>query len=111
MSLTASATTRRNFLLQIAATGGAALAATPVATPGPAAMVNEKDATAAALGYASDNTKVDKKKFPQAAAALKCSACQLYQGKAGESSGPCPIFAGKLVSANGWCSSFVKKAA
>jgi hypothetical protein len=109
MSLTT--TTRRIFLLQIAATGTAALAATPVPAAGPAGMVNEKDATAAALGYMADTTKVDPKKFPAHANAQKCSACALYQGKAGDAAGACPIFAGKQVAASGWCSSFVKKAA
>jgi hypothetical protein len=101
-------TTRRVFLLQIAATGTAALAATPVP---PAGMVSEKDATAAALGYVADTTKADQKKFPAHAAAQKCSSCALYQGKASDAAGPCPIFAGKQVAASGWCSSWVKKAA
>jgi hypothetical protein len=104
-------TTRRIFLLQIAATGTAALAATPVTPAGPAGMVSEKDATAAALGYVADTTKADQKKFPAHAAAQKCSTCALYQGKASDAAGPCPIFAGKQVAASGWCSSWVKKAA
>ena len=103
-------TTRRIFLLQIAATSTAALAATPVPPAGPA-MVNEKDSTASALGYVADTSKADQKKFPQHAAAQKCSACALYQGKAGDAAGACPIFAGKQVAASGWCSSFVKKTA
>jgi hypothetical protein len=76
-----------------------------------AAMVNEKDATAAVLGYVADTTKADQKKFPAHAATQKCAACALYQGKASDSSGACPIFAGKLVASSGWCSSFVKKTA
>ena len=43
-------------------------------------------------------------------AMLKCSNCQVYQGKAGDAAGGCPIFAGKSVTANGWCSAWVKKA-
>ena len=103
-------TTRRIFLLQIAATGSAAFAATPAAVPGPAAKLDEKDPTAVALGYVSDTTKADQKKFPAHAAAQKCNACALFQGKAADATGPCPIFAGKLVSSGGWCSSWVKKA-
>jgi hypothetical protein len=106
-----STTTRRIFLLQIAVSGTAAMAATVVPPAGPAGMVNEKDATATALGYVADTTKADQKKFPAHVAAQKCSACALYQGKAGDSAGACPIFAGKQVAASGWCSSFVKKAA
>lgn len=101
--------TRRIFLLQLAATGSAALAATPVPSGAPAA-VNEKDATASALGYVSENSRVDKKQFPKFTADQKCGNCALYQGKASDSAGNCPIFAGKLVAAGGWCSSWVKKA-
>jgi hypothetical protein len=104
-----TSTTRRIFLFQIAATGTAALAATPVPPAGPAGMVNEKDATASALGYVADTTKADQKKFPAHAAAQKCGTCALFQGKAGDAAGACPIFAGKQVAAAGWCSSFVKK--
>ena len=109
-----SITTRRVFLLQVAATGTAAFAATPATKPAAGstpAKVDEKDAAAAALGYVSESTRVDKKKYPNFSAGQKCAACALYQGKAGDASGACPIFAGKLVAANGWCSSFAKKAA
>jgi hypothetical protein len=102
-------TTRRVFLLSIAATGTAMAATT--APAGSAAKVDEKDPQAAALGYVSDSGKADAKKFPQHAATQKCSGCMLFQGKAGDATGPCPIFAGRLVSSGGWCSSWVKKAA
>ena len=105
-----STTTRRVFMLQIAAAGSAALAATPAPPAGPAAKLDEKDPTAMALGYVSDNSRVDKRKYPKFTPDQKCGACALYQGKAGDSTGPCPIFAGKLVASTGWCSSWVKKA-
>jgi len=105
---------RRIFLLSLAAaataTGGAALAVTPVAAPGPAGKVEEKDATATALGYVADSSKVDKKRYPNATAAQKCNNCALYGGKAADAQGPCPIFSGKQVAATGWCSSWTKKA-
>jgi hypothetical protein len=75
------------------------------------AMVDEKDATAVALGYVSDSTKVDGAKYKTHVAGMACSNCALYQGKAGDAAGPCPLFAGKQVSANGWCGSYAKKAA
>lgn len=99
---------RRVFLAQMAA-GGSAIIALPSRAQAPA-KVDEKDAQAAALGYAADTTKVDGKKFPKHTKEQKCSACQLYSGKPGDASGPCSIFAGKHVMANGWCSAFVKKA-
>jgi hypothetical protein len=73
-------------------------------------MVSEKDAQAMALGYVEDTSRADKVKFKNYIAASSCSGCALYQGKAGEASGPCPIFAGKQVVAKGWCTSWVKKA-
>ncbi|MES2974253.1 MAG: high-potential iron-sulfur protein [Pseudomonadota bacterium] len=102
-------TNRRVFLVQVAA-GSSALAATQAMAQAAAPKVDEKDPQAAALGYAADTTKVDKKKFPKHSAEQKCSGCQLYTGKPKEAAGPCPLFAGKQVAANGWCSAWVKKA-
>ena len=99
-------TNRRRFMLQLAA-GSSALAATRAMAQ---AKVDEKDPTAAALGYVADTTRADTKKYPKHEAAQKCSTCQLFQGKAGAAEGPCPLFPGKTVSANGWCASWVKKA-
>jgi High potential iron-sulfur protein len=70
----------------------------------------ESDPTAQALGYKADATKVDKMKFTKYQPGQACAGCQLYQGKAGEGSGPCPIFGAKEVSAKGWCRAYVKKA-
>lgn len=99
-------TNRRRFILQLAA-GSSALAATRAMAQ---AKVDEKDPTAAALGYVADTTRADTKKYPKHEATQKCSTCQLFQGKAGAAEGPCPLFPGKTVSANGWCASWVKKA-
>jgi High potential iron-sulfur protein len=87
------------------------------AAPAPAApaatgpMVDEKDATAVALGYVSSAAKADKAKYKQYAEGQKCSNCTLYQGAAPSEAGGCPLYPGKQVSAQGWCSSYVKKAA
>ncbi|MDY7577826.1 high-potential iron-sulfur protein [Herbaspirillum sp. RTI4] len=75
-----------------------------------AAKLAETDPTAVALGYKADATKVDIKKAPAYVSGRVCSGCQLYQGKAGEATGPCGAFGGKLVSAKGWCVAWVKKA-
>jgi High potential iron-sulfur protein len=99
---------RRVFMLQVAAASGTALLAAKAQAQ--AAMVNEKDAQAASLGYAADTTKVDAKKFPKHAAAQMCSNCQVYAGKPADPAGPCAIFPGKLVASKGWCSAYVKKA-
>ncbi len=99
---------RRVFMLQVAAASGTALMAAKAQAQ--AALVNEKDAQAAALGYVADTTKVDAKKFPKHAAAQMCSNCQVYAGKPADPAGPCAIFPGKLVAGKGWCSAYVKKA-
>lgn len=99
--------TRRVFLMQVAAAGGAA---TLAGTAQAQAKVDEKDAQAAALGYAADTAKVDAKKYPKHSKDQKCSGCQLYTGKAADASGPCSLFPGKHVASAGWCSAWVKKA-
>jgi hypothetical protein len=74
------------------------------------ATVAETDPQAAALGYKSDATKVDKAKFAKYAAGQQCSNCALFQGKADASAGGCSLFAGKQVAGKGWCSAYAKKA-
>lgn len=100
---------RRVFMMQIAAAGGAAVAGAAAHAQAP--MVDDKDPTALALGYVADTTKADEKKFPKHAKDQKCGNCQLYTGKAGDKAGPCSLFAGKQVAAEGWCSAWVKKPA
>jgi hypothetical protein len=102
-----SQSNRRTFLMQVAACGGA-LAAVQAQAQG--AKVDEKDPAAVGLGYSSDTTKVDAKKYPKHAKEQKCSTCALFQGKATDAAGVCPLFAGKQVAAVGWCSAWAKKA-
>lgn len=96
---------RRAFVVGVVATG-AALAGSRVFAQ---AAVSEKDPQAVALGYVSDATKVDTKKFPKYASGQVCSNCALYQGKPADAAGNCPLFAGKQVAAKGWCSAWAKK--
>lgn len=110
---TMTTSTRRIFLMQIAATGSLASATAQALTTlpsGPATAVVETDASAVALGYVSDNNRVDKKQHSKFGHHQKCSNCALYQGSAGSASAPCPVFAGQLVAGAGWCSSWAKKA-
>lgn len=100
---------RRTFMLHVAATGAVLSAGQAIAqTAGP--KLEESDAQATALGYKSDTTKVDAKKYPNHAATQNCATCQLFQGKAKDAAGGCPLFAGKQVMATGWCSAWAKKA-
>jgi len=102
-----SRTTRRVFLMSIAA-AGPLLASTVAAQAAP--KLDEKDPVAASLGYVADSAKVDAKKYPKHTKDQKCVNCVLYQGKAGDAAGNCPIFSAKHVAAAGWCSSWAKKA-
>lgn len=97
---------RRVFVMSVAATG-AAIAASGVFAQ---ALVNEADPQAKALGYVSDATKADAKKFPKYAAGQNCANCALYQAKATDPAGNCPLFAGRQVPAKAWCSAWAKKA-
>jgi len=102
-------TTSRRQFIQIVPIAGAALLASRTAFAADP-MVDEKDPTAAALGYVADAARADKTKFKNFVAGSNCTTCQLYQGKPGAPSGPCPLFAGKQVAAKGWCSAWAKKA-
>ena len=96
---------RRVFLMTLAASG--VTLATRVQAQ---ALVDEKDAQAAALGYVADAKRVDVKKYPKFAAGQNCANCALYHGKVADKAGGCPLFAGKQVAGAGWCSAWAKKA-
>ena len=96
---------RRVFLMTLAASGAAL--ATHVQAQ---ALVDDKDAQAAALGYVADAKRVDVMKYPNFAAGQNCANCALYQGKAADKAAGCPLFAGKQVASAGWCSAWAKKA-
>ena len=102
-------TTRRIFMMQVAA-GSSVLVASDAMAQAAAAKLDEKDPQAVALGYAADTTQVDAKKYANHKAEQKCSTCQLYTGKATDANGGCALFPGKLVAGNGWCTAYVKKA-
>lgn len=97
-------TSRRQFI-QIIPLAGAALLASRGAH---AAMVDEKDPQAVALGYVADATKVNKAKYKQFAAGQHCGNCALWQGGAAAAGG-CALFPGKQVANAGWCSAYAKK--
>ena len=77
--------TRRHFALTIPAAALALLATR--AASAQAAKLEETDAMAVSLGYRSDASKVDAKKFPAFAGGRNCANSQLYQGRAGEAWG------------------------
>ena len=87
----------------------------PAAVPAPATtgslpMLDEKEASALALGYVAEAARADKVKFTNFVAGSNCSNCASYLGQSGEPSGGCKIFPGKAVTAKGWCTAWIKKA-
>lgn len=83
-----------------------------VAADAPAAKalpeLQETDSIAQSMGYKSDTTKVDAKKFATHKPNQQCDNCRFFQGNAG-APGPCQIFAGKSVAAKGWCQVYAAK--
>ena len=104
---------RRTFILQACSASTVLVASSLALAQKPATpeLVKDTDANAAALGYKTDGSKTDTKKYPKFAATQNCANCSLYQGGAKDAVGGCPLFAGKQVAAKGWCSAWVKKAA
>ncbi len=99
-------TTRRFFMMTVAASGAVLAGHRAMAQ----ATLDEKDPQAVALGYVSDSSKADSKKYPNHAATQVCTGCALWQSKPTDALGNCPLFAGKQVNAKGWCSAWAKKA-
>lgn len=102
--LTQAVSSRRVFMMQVAAVTGVMGGLTAAHA---ADMVKEDDAQAKSLAYVADATKSKHAKY---AAGAACSNCALYQGKAGDAAGGCGIFPGKHVAGKGWCSAYAKKA-
>ncbi|MFZ6846268.1 high-potential iron-sulfur protein [Undibacterium sp. RuTC16W] len=94
---------RRQFILQISL-ASSALAGSQLSAEN--TLLSESDPTAIGLGYKSDASKVDSKKFPDYVVGQECANCALYQGKSSDASGACSIFPDKLVTAKGWCSAW-----
>jgi hypothetical protein len=102
---------RRTFFIQSLSGVSAltALAMTGAARAQAPGAVSDADPQAMALGYQSDATKIDAKKYPNYAAGRSCSGCVLYQGKGADATGSCAVFGNKLVARTGWCSAWTQK--
>ncbi|HWJ36613.1 MAG TPA: high-potential iron-sulfur protein [Steroidobacteraceae bacterium] len=71
--------------------------------------LDPSDATAKALGYVADGTKVIASENPTYKPGQKCSTCAQYQGKASDATAACTIFTGHSVPAAGWCKVWAQK--
>jgi hypothetical protein len=107
-------TSRRVFMLQIAA-GSAAAAGLPAFAADAVSTVRltEADPYAKSMGFRLDTNQVDQARYPRHDAATQhCSLCQLWSGKEGDEVGPCSFYNGRLVPPTGWCRNFkARKAA
>lgn len=102
---------RRTFVIQ-SLTGATALCAMAASTAAHAQAlppVSDTDPQAVALGYKTDGSKTDTKKYPTYTASQSCSGCVLFQGKPTDSLGTCAVFTNKMVASKGWCSAWAKK--
>jgi hypothetical protein len=107
---------RRRFLtIAVVAAASAPLAlrslSAEAAAPAPAAAkplpkLLLTDATAKALAYAEDATKVKHAAFK---AGSNCANCNFFKGAKGAASGPCTLFPKNSVVSKGWCSAWAKK--
>jgi hypothetical protein len=94
--------TRRRLLRTVAeAVSLVAIVHHAAAEAADASMLSVDDPAAKAVKYVEDATKAKR-----AAADNTCATCALYQGKAGDKTGPCQLFPKKNVVAAGWCSSW-----
>ncbi len=104
-------TSRRQFLaIGMTAVAAAAVAPRLAHAQGALPQIDEADATAAALGYKHDSSKVDAAKYPAHKPTQTCANCKLATGADGDAWRPCSIFPGKSVNAKGWCAAYAAKA-
>lgn len=105
---------RRVFMMQavagttVLAVPGAVLAqaASKPADAQPATVeLKETDAYPKSMGFKLKTADVDKVKFPRHDVSQKCSECQLYSAKPGDTQGTCSFFK-RLVPPDGWCRNF-----
>jgi hypothetical protein len=101
---------RRTFIIHAASTGAVAALGAQAAFAQKLELVKDLDANAVALGYKTDGSKTDTKKYPKYAKEQNCSNCALWVGDAKAPEGKCALFAGKAVAAKAWCSAWAKKA-
>ncbi len=101
---------RRTFIIHSAAASAASLLGAQTAFAQKLELVKDTDTNAVALGYKTDGTKTDTKKYPKYAKEQSCANCALWVGDAKAPEGKCALFAGKAVANKAWCSAWAKKA-
>ena len=104
---------RRDFLATGAALWATSLIPVSVRAEAGAAILQETDGIAIALGYKKIASDVDTSKYPKRAGAAGatqfCSNCRLYSAKA-NGMGDCSAIPNKLVAGQGWCNAWIPMA-
>ena len=98
---------RRRFIGRLVAASSVTITAQGFGQTVPA-HVDEADEQAVALGYRSDTTQVDAKKYPKHNATQRCSNCSFWQGKPEDAWAGCAMFGRKHVANAGWCQVWAK---
>ncbi len=101
---------RRTFIIHAAAAGATTLLGAQAAFAQKLELVKDTDANAVALGYKTDGSKTDTKKYPKYSKDQNCANCALWVGDVKAPEGKCALFAGKAVASKAWCSAWAKKA-
>ncbi|MEO6186977.1 MAG: high-potential iron-sulfur protein [Steroidobacteraceae bacterium] len=106
---------QRRYILKTAALSMVAIPAAGLLQKARAAaplpLLDPNDATAKALGYVANATKVDAKANPTYKPGQHCGNCVQFQGKLTDKQAACPLFAGRDVLSAGWCKVWVQKPA
>ena len=72
-------------------------------------MIDANDELAQNLGYVTDTTRADMRKYPKHENNNMCKNCALFQGRDTDQIGKCPIFTTGYVNNKAWCAGYVKK--
>ncbi|MGD1983306.1 MAG: high-potential iron-sulfur protein [Chromatiaceae bacterium] len=68
--------------------------------------LTEDDPYAKSMGFVTDTTRANSKRYKKHSVDQSCSNCQLYKGEAESAEGPCSFFGHRIVPSTGWCRNY-----
>lgn len=68
--------------------------------------LTEDDPYAKSMGFVTDTTRANSKRYKKHSVDQSCSNCQLYKGEPGSEEGPCSFFGKRIVPSTGWCRNY-----
>jgi hypothetical protein len=97
---------RRRFIGQFVV-GAIGIATIPlVAAEEKKEHLTEDDAYAKSMGFVTDTTRANSKRYKKHSVDQSCASCQLYKGEPGSAEGPCSFFGHRIVPSTGWCRNY-----